>query len=167
MEVVGRRAVEQDDGAGGRLRAERRALAFDLIERPDDVARGVLDRDLAVGDRARHVRVGDLEANGAVLGLGIDLDLVGLIPSRAGQAAGVADDVELAFAQGDHLRGVFFVAVGGLDVAGVFTLHGEIRPGLRRIGESRRPRRGKRRRQQQNKGAKRESSWTAWLGLRE
>ena len=61
--------------------------------------------------------------------------MIAAFPAGAGKTAAEEHQVELGVAQRDHLRPVLARAVFGGQLAGVFTLHGEFRPGLCGVGD--------------------------------
>src|SRR6185437_4988686 len=95
-------AIEQNDGAGGRFLAERRAFAFDLFHGVR-AAIGGLDGDLAVA-QFRAVAVLARENNFIAVAFAGVFGFVLLVPALAGQPAGIGDHAEFVVAQRDHLR---------------------------------------------------------------
>ncbi len=151
LEVVRRLPIEQNHRTGGRLRAERGALANRLLEFSAGVAVAVLDRHHPVFDAQGRTAVFRGEGRYAILGLSLEDQLLVAFPSGARQPAAVADQTELPVAQRDHLSSALQFRFFGLHQTDVFTLHGEIRSGLGRIGRDLRGFLGGRRRGQKRR----------------
>ncbi len=130
--TVGVLAVEQHDGPLGRLRPQRRALAFDLLQLGANRSTAVGHLDRAVGNR--HGVVVDQHGHAAVLELAVELFSLAEVPAVAGQAADVPNELKLAVAERDHLGADFEVSLVALNLADVLALISEVAVGLGGIG---------------------------------